>query len=89
MTTADEIKLEILESSYWEHYKMQKDLAMFLPLKHPKRVALEEATAELLKKINAVRDNDKLPTDNPGRSSGLPAEPNNSTPREQGVLAKV
>ena len=35
-------KLEILEASYWEHYKFAKDLSTFLPLKHPKRQLLED-----------------------------------------------
>lgn len=30
-------KLEILQASYWEHFKYDKDLALILPIEHPKR----------------------------------------------------
>lgn len=36
------IKLEILEGSYWMHYKEAKDIALYLPLNHPKRIKLEK-----------------------------------------------
>jgi hypothetical protein len=32
---------EILEASYWEHFKVAKDLSLYLPLNHPKRVRIE------------------------------------------------
>ena len=40
----NEIKLEILKASYWEHFKMAKDLDLTLPLGHPKRVLIEAET---------------------------------------------
>lgn len=44
--------LEILEASYWEHYKFAKELALFLPLNHPKRLKVENEMNRLLEKIN-------------------------------------
>ena len=35
------IRLELLEYSYWEHFKMAKDLEKMLPLDHPKRIKIE------------------------------------------------
>lgn len=34
----NEIKIELLEYSYWEHFKALKDMSLILPLDHPKRV---------------------------------------------------
>ena len=39
------IKVEILEYSYWEHFKALKDIALILPIEHPKRKKLEKAKA--------------------------------------------
>jgi len=49
------IKLEILEASYWEHYKYAKDLSLYLPLKHPKRLLLEEEINKLIEEINKLK----------------------------------
>lgn len=35
-------KQEILQYSYWEHYKLAKDLSFVLPLNHPRRVRIEK-----------------------------------------------
>ena len=48
-------KLEILEASYWEHYKFAKDLSTFLPLKHPKRQLLEDELNKQLKELNKLK----------------------------------
>ena len=42
---------EILKHSYWEHYKRAKELALILPLKHPKRVSLERELNKISKKL--------------------------------------
>lgn len=47
--------IEILEANYWEHYKFAKDLAMFLPIEHPKRLKIESEMNVLLKKINEIK----------------------------------
>lgn len=33
-------EVEILLSSYWQHFNYAKELALILPLKHPKRVSI-------------------------------------------------
>lgn len=42
-------ELEILNSSYWEHFKFTKELAGYLGIKHPKRVRIESELNEELK----------------------------------------
>lgn len=49
------VELEILEYSYWEHFKYAKDLALILPLKHPKRIMIEEEMNKMLTRINALK----------------------------------
>ena len=49
------IELEILEASYWEHFKVAKDLALYLPLKHPKRVKIENEINKMLKRIHQLK----------------------------------
>ncbi len=35
------ISKEILNASYWEHFKFAKELALILPIEHPKRIKIE------------------------------------------------
>jgi hypothetical protein len=51
----DSIKIEILEYSYWEHFKALKDVALILPIEHPKRKKLEKATNEILKELHELK----------------------------------
>lgn len=51
----NEIKLEILTASYWEHFKMAKDLALTVPIGHPKRVKIENALNEIQAEINELK----------------------------------
>jgi hypothetical protein len=51
-----EIRLEILEASYWEHFKFAKDLSLYLPLDHPKRKVLESEINKLLHEINSIKE---------------------------------
>jgi hypothetical protein len=46
------IELEILEYSYWEHFKFLKDISLILPIEHPKRKTLEKEISEMLEKIH-------------------------------------
>lgn len=48
-------QFEILEASYFEHLKGAKDLAMYLPLKHPRRVAIENEINVMVEKLNKLR----------------------------------
>ena len=49
------IKEEILQQSYYEHFKTAKDLAHVFPPDHPKRVKLQIAIDEILIKINKLK----------------------------------
>ena len=49
------IKLQILEYSYWEHFKALKEMSLILPLKHPKRLELENEVNILQKEINDLK----------------------------------
>lgn len=50
-----EIELEILEYSYWEHFKYAKDLHLILPLDHKKRVALDDEMNKMLDRIHKIK----------------------------------
>ncbi len=52
----NKIKLEILEYSYWEHFKFAKDIALILPIDHPKRKLIESEVNRLSEKINKLRN---------------------------------
>jgi len=49
------IELEILEYSYWEHFKMAKDLSLILSIEHPKRKSVEKEMNELQGKIRLLK----------------------------------
>lgn len=55
----DKIRLEILQYSYWEHYKLEKDLSFILPIDHPKRKLLSEHREEILSEINELKSKGK------------------------------
>jgi len=48
-------QLEILQYSYYEHFKFAKDLALVLPIDHPKRKLMEEEVNKLQKQINDLQ----------------------------------
>jgi len=51
----DTIKLEILEYNYWECFKAAKDLALVLPLDHPKRKATESQMEDIRREIQKIK----------------------------------
>ncbi len=51
-----EIKLEILEYSYWEHYNHSKSISLILPLEHPKRKLIEKEVNKLADEINKLKN---------------------------------
>jgi len=51
----DKIKLELLQYSYWEHFKMAKDMALVLPLRHSKREKIEKACSDILAEIQRLK----------------------------------
>jgi hypothetical protein len=53
----NQIKLEILEYSYWEHFKYAKDISMVLPVNNPKRLRVEEELNKMIKLIHEIKNN--------------------------------
>ncbi|MEO6305162.1 MAG: hypothetical protein ABIP51_18530 [Bacteroidia bacterium] len=53
------IDLEILQGSYWEHFKKAKDLMLYLPVEDPRRKELETEIQIILEKINLIKDKNK------------------------------
>lgn len=51
----DDHKKEILNYSYWEHFKYGKDLALILPLNHPKRLKIEEEINKILDQLRELK----------------------------------
>ena len=47
-------RLEILNSSYWEHFKFAKDLAGYLDYDHPKRIKIENLLNEMVDEIHKL-----------------------------------
>lgn len=64
MVVSEEIELEIVSYSYWEHFKMAKDMALVLPLEHPKRKAIEYEMNKLTIKMKKLNDSIKLQKQN-------------------------
>ena len=50
------IYLEILQGSYWEHFKKSKDLSLYLPLDDIRRKELEEEIKIILEKIKSLKE---------------------------------
>lgn len=50
------IELEILEYSYWEHFKYAKDLALILPIGHEKRLRLDKEMNIMITKIHKLKN---------------------------------
>jgi hypothetical protein len=54
------IVLNILQASYWEHFKFAKELALYLPVSDKKRVELEiEMNRNLIKEIHILQNKNK------------------------------
>lgn len=53
----DKIKLELLQSSHLEHFKVAKDLALILPINHPKRKSIESELNKMQVEIEKLRNN--------------------------------
>lgn len=48
-------RIEILEHNYWEHFKYAKDLALILPVNHPKRKEIDEEMNFMISEINKLK----------------------------------
>ncbi len=46
------IRKQILWMSYIEHTKFAKEMQLYLPLNHPKRIKIEATICDIEKKIN-------------------------------------
>lgn len=47
--------IEIFEASYWEHFKAAKELALYLPINHPKRLKIEQALKDIQQQISDIK----------------------------------
>ena len=50
------IRLQILEYSYWEHFKALKDISLILPITHPKRKLLDKEVDNLQNEIIRLKN---------------------------------
>ena len=48
------IQMEILQYSYWEHFKAEKDLSMILQLDHPRRIMMHQQNQKLTEDIRKL-----------------------------------
>jgi hypothetical protein len=55
IVVTENIKLQILEANYWEHYKHAKDLSFIFPIDHPKRLLLESNLNNMIEQINKLK----------------------------------
>lgn len=52
------VKLQILEYNYWEHFKAAKDMAMVLPLNHPRRKEVERELNDIQEQIKILKESE-------------------------------
>lgn len=50
------IEFEILQLSYWEHFKLAKDLALVYPVEHKKRKTVEKILNELSDRMKKIKN---------------------------------
>ena len=48
---------EILLYNYWEHHKLAKELALVLPINHPRRLEVEKSLNEIQKQLEHINQN--------------------------------
>ena len=56
MSNENNNEIEILEYSYWEHFRFAKDIALILPIEHPKRKKVEDELNKLQKRLQELKD---------------------------------
>lgn len=59
LSVGESIKLDILNQSYWEHYKLARDIGHIYDIGHPKRIEIEKALNELLVDVNTLQEKKK------------------------------
>jgi hypothetical protein len=47
-----DVGIEIKKYNYWEHFKVEKELSLILPVDHKKRIKIRETMEKLLSEIN-------------------------------------
>lgn len=52
----NEIRREILQGSYWEHFNKAKSMALIYPLEHPIRKELERELIKLTEKLQLIKE---------------------------------
>jgi hypothetical protein len=50
----NDIRFEILNFSYWEHFKAAKDLSLVLPPEHPRRAKIDQDMNDILKEMQSI-----------------------------------
>lgn len=50
------IEFEILNASYWEHFKVSKDLALILPIDHPRRIYIKRELDIMQKRLHLLKE---------------------------------
>ena len=50
------IELEILQASYWEHFKQAKELSLYLPISNSRRRALEREITKMQIRIKELEN---------------------------------
>ena len=54
------MNLEILQYSYWEHFKAAKELSFIFPPEHEKRILLQSEIDKLIVQIQNVKPKNEL-----------------------------
>lgn len=49
-------ELTILQYNYWEHFKAAKDLALVLPIDHPRRKQVDDAMNKISGELNELKN---------------------------------
>ena len=55
----DSIRMEILLGSHQEHFKVAKDMSMFLDIDNPRRKRIEEEANRIIHQIQEINDTRK------------------------------
>lgn len=54
MVTNDEIRLDILRGSHMEHFKIAKEMSMFLDVNNPCKKKIEDEANEIINEIHKI-----------------------------------
>jgi hypothetical protein len=54
MDPKDKIRLEILRGSHMEHFKIAKDMAMFMDIDNPRKKIIEDEANKIVHEIHKI-----------------------------------